>query len=129
MTREYHVPNECERAFLRLVCRGQPELETQIETCRISDYDPTGWCYVDVRDGPASPLRFHADGPTLHVDAPSLSFDTIVWVDEGGRLGSIEIIDYLLIRTFTAADPPYRLFLAAEEDGRLTKRELPAERW
>src|SRR5579884_3823298 len=50
--RKYRAPTELEREFLRVCTRGYPELEAQIESCEVADYDATGWCDVRVLKGP-----------------------------------------------------------------------------
>jgi hypothetical protein len=43
---------------------GNEELARQVEYCEIADYDVTGWCDVNVLDGPAT-LNHRVDGPAL----------------------------------------------------------------
>lgn len=81
-----------ELAFLRVITRGYPAAERQIETCLVSEWDDG---YLDVRpvDGPPLELsRNPAMGPTVQTgieDVPHLI--CIFWVDEGGMIASIEV--------------------------------------
>jgi hypothetical protein len=112
--KSYREPTAVELAFLRVVCRGQREIERQLESCRIAEYDPTGWCDVWVVDGPPSSLRYHASGPALkrgEDQHPDLYLDTILWVNHAGMLESVEILDYLDVLT----DDPYAVFVEAAE--------------
>ena len=49
------TPTADEHSFLRIVTRGYPELEAQVESCEVSAYDPAGYC--DVRVGSGPPFR------------------------------------------------------------------------
>jgi hypothetical protein len=108
----YRSPTDLERAFLRVVTRGYPELESQIESCEMADYDPTGWCYVRVRGGTPSPIHQYADGPSLITGErrlPDLCLETILWTNEQGILHTIEIVNYL----DSVVENPLRAFVDA----------------
>lgn len=109
--RNYHPPTEVEREFLRIVTRGYLELEHQTESCEISEYDATGWCYVPVLDGPPSPIqyRYPADGPRFLTGDSIVPFvETLLWTNDAGMLAEIEIIEY-----GDSRDDPYRVFAEA----------------
>ncbi len=110
----YRVPTELEQAFLRVVTRGYADLESQIGTCEIAEYDPLGWCDIHVLGGPPSQIRHNAEGPSMQTgrsDVPLIG--TIMWTDVAGMLESIEIIEYGVGRLFGDDEPPYRLFVDA----------------
>lgn len=115
----YRAPSDLELAFLRAVTRGYPELAEQIESCTIADYDPTGWCYVRATFGPPSPISNPHDGPTLKTDDPHHPFlEIILWTNDAGMLKSVEIVDY----GEPSLGDPYRLFVDAANNGRLSER-------
>ncbi len=90
----FHVPNEAEQSFLRLVTLGYPELQAQITSCEVDDYDPDGYCDIHVISGPPSPVKGSCDGPSLH-EAPNLpEIDTILWINNEGFLLNVEIVGY-----------------------------------
>ena len=84
-----------ELAFLRVITRGYPAAEQQIESCLVSEWDDG---YLDVRtvDGPPMiPTRNPAIGPTVQSgieDVPLL--DCIFWTDEEGMVVSIEVSQF-----------------------------------
>lgn len=104
----YRLPTNLEREFLRVITRGYPELERQIESCEIADYDPVGWCNVHVIEGPPSPIRFMAEGPTLLMVDPQMFIEILIWTNEIGMLSKIEIVEY-----GSHLDDPYATFVAA----------------
>jgi hypothetical protein len=107
--RTYRAPTELELAFLRVVARGYPKLEQQVESCQIADYDRDGWCYVRVVPGQSPGMHFHLDGPTLQAEEPvKLFVDTILWTNEDGLLTTVEVVDYR-----NALDEPYPAFVEA----------------
>jgi hypothetical protein len=127
---DYHSPTELERGFLRVVTRGYPELQEQIESCEISDYDVVGFCYVNVLAGPPSPELFMAKGPVLdltQIDRHLLEItndlrmadpkmDCVIvslTTDRAGMLSDIEVVSY---GDGYVVDP-YRLFVDAAASG------------
>jgi hypothetical protein len=122
---DYHLPTELERNFLRVVTRGYGELEKQVESCEISDYDVVGFCYVNVLAGPVSPELFMAEGPVLdltQLDAhlfeittdlrmadPKVYCVTVSLTTHGGMLSAIEVVSF---GDGYVVDP-YRLFVEA----------------
>jgi hypothetical protein len=113
----YREPTEIERAFLRIVSRGYNEIEQQIESCRIADYDPTGWCDVEVTEGPPSPIRYHAQGPAVRTgpaEQPTLYLESVLAVSTEGFLESIEIVRYV-----GDVESPYSIFVEAARHGEL----------
>jgi hypothetical protein len=116
----YRAPTELESAFLRVVTQGFPELESQIESCEVTDYDPTGWCYVHVTCGPPSPTANPVDGPTLKTGDPNNPFvETILWTNDAGMLKSVEVVEY---GRGPSPDNPYELFVEAAKSRRLDYR-------
>ena len=117
MNDRFHAPTELERAFLRAVTDGYPELREQIESCLVADYDSTGYCDVHILAGPPTPKRMHRyNGPSLVNDAPdSPLIETILLVDQRGFLDNVEIVDYGGQR-----DDVYQAFVTAAAESRLT---------
>ena len=116
----YHTPTALELAFLRAVTHGFPELETQIESCEVANFDPTGWCYVCAPSGPPSPVVSPADGPTLKGNDPNNPFvEILLWTNNAGMLKSVEIVDY---GRGPSLDNPYQLFVDAAKNGSLEYR-------
>jgi hypothetical protein len=113
----FRTPTDLERAFLRAVTEGYPELREQIESCLVADYDPDGYCDVKVLSGPAMPKRIaQYVGPSLLNDMPGSSLvDSILWVDDHGFLNNVEIVDYGARR-----DDIYQRFVTAAAESRLT---------
>jgi hypothetical protein len=87
----YHPPSEKELAFLRIVTRGYPNLEAQVESCEVEEYDETGYCNVRVLAGPRIENDM-ANGPTLVVDG--VFIETILWFRDNGWLDSVEVVEY-----------------------------------
>ncbi len=119
----FRDPTDIERSFLRIASRGHAEIERQIESCRVADYDPTGWCDVLVLTGPPSPIRFHADGPALRrgdSEYPDLFVQTMLNVNEAGMLESVEIVHY----AGTMPATPYGLFVEAAHRNELVYPDL-----
>jgi hypothetical protein len=117
---EYHTPTAAELAFLRIVTRGYPELEAQVELCEISAYDPTGYCDVRVRSGPPF-RRERVDGPSLVVhDSGPRFIETLLWLNEDGFLDNIEVIEYS-----DRTDNVYGRFIESARNGNLTYRISP----
>jgi len=119
--RVFRPTTEVERAFLRVVTSGHPEIESQIESCQIADYDSSGWCDVLVSDGRPSPEGYHVDGPQLKrgdPENPSLYFSTMFSLDDNGMLTAIEFIVYrgVLVN-------PYETVLEAKANGELVYPE------
>lgn len=108
----YHTPTGLERAFLRVVTTGYPELQRQVEACEVDDYDEDGYCDVHVLVGPPSPIvSGQADGPRLVPSTPSEPFaEIILWTDERGMLSTVEIVDF-----GSGLATPYQAFTAAAE--------------
>ncbi len=120
MVGNYRAPTDLERAFLRVVTLGFPELEKQIECCEVAPYDPTGWCYVRVDCGPPLPIHNPADGPSLSSDDPNHPFiEILLWTNDDGMLKWVEIVDYGPKPTLENA---YQLFVDAAKSGRLGYR-------
>jgi hypothetical protein len=71
--RTLHRPTELEVAFLRTITRGYPELEAQIESCELSDYDPVGYYAVHVSESSSVPASL-AERP---VQGPAINFDKL----------------------------------------------------
>jgi hypothetical protein len=113
----FRAPTELELAFLRAVTDGYPELREQIESCLVADYDPDGYCDVQILGGPPTPRRMaQYEGPSLVSDIPdSPLVDTILWVDQRGFLDNVEIVDYGARR-----DDAYQRFVTAAAESRLT---------
>ena len=90
----FHKPTEPERAFLRLVTFGYPELAAQIENCEVDDFDLDGYCDIRIMSGPPSATKNTMyDGPSLVPELPyKPSIETILWVDDSGYLSSVEVI-------------------------------------
>ncbi|MGH7707003.1 MAG: hypothetical protein ACREM6_03610 [Vulcanimicrobiaceae bacterium] len=112
----FHSPNAIERAFLRIVTSGYPQLAEQIETCEVDDFDTDGYC--DVRVNPRPPLATSTevrDGPSL-ADGPNGLIETLLWI-KGGYLASIEVIPSF------GGQPPlrdiYERFIEAASHGQL----------
>lgn len=115
-TPDYRTPSELELVFLSVVTRGYPELEKQIESCEVADYDPAGWCYVHSTGGPPSAIVNPADGPTLDTREPhKLHIDILLWTNEAGMLKTVEIVDYGTLPP--SLGHPYQLFLEAAKRG------------
>lgn len=90
----FRAPNEVERSFLQIVTLGYPELEAQVMSCEVDDYDSDGYCDIHVISGPPSPVKGSCDGPSLR-EAPHLpEVDTILWINNEGLLESVEIVGY-----------------------------------
>lgn len=116
--RDFHTPTTEELAFLRIVTRGYPELQAQIESCEVADYDPDGYCDVRVLSGPPSPEIDHCDGPSLLTCEPNLrSTETILWIDRG-MLASVEIVEYPI-----SSDGVYARYIEGDRDSKLTYRD------
>lgn len=113
---DYRTPSELELVFLRAVTRGYPELEKQIESCEVADYDPAGRCYVHSTGGPPSAIVNPADGPTLDAREPhKLHVDILLWTNEAGMLKAVEIVDYGTLPP--SLGRPYQLFVDAAKRG------------
>jgi len=91
---DFHAPDDQERAFLRTVTKGYPELQAQVESCKVDQYDPEGYCDVLVISGPPSPIADSCDGPSLFDDPSLPEVDTILWINDVGFLDSVEIVGY-----------------------------------
>jgi hypothetical protein len=90
----FHTPNDREQAFLRIVTIGYPELQAQIESCEVDDYDPDGYCDVRVISGPPLSIKEQCEGPSL-LDEPTLpEVDVILWISNVGFLDSVELVGY-----------------------------------
>jgi len=112
--RPYRSPTDLEQAFLRVITRGYPDLESQIEPCEIAEYDPLGWCHIRTVGGRPSQIRHNAEGPQVQTgrsDVPLIG--TIMWTNIAGMLESIEILEYGIGRLFRGDETPYRLFVNA----------------
>ena len=117
--RNFHSPTTEELAFLRIVTRAYPELQAQVESCEVADYDPDGYCDVRVLSGPASPEIDHCDGPSLVTYEPHLrTTETILWISARGMLDTIEIIEFP--RTF---DNVYKRYIEGDRDSKVTYRD------
>ena len=117
---EYHAPTAEELAFLRIVTRGYPELEAQVESCEISAYDPTGYCDVRVGSGPPF-RREHVDGPSLGIqDSEPRFIEILLWMNEDGFLITIEVMEY---PDFT--ENVYGRYIESARNGNLTYRISP----
>jgi hypothetical protein len=104
----YHTPSELEQQFLRVVTRGYPELELQIEACEVADYDPDGWLKVRVTNGPRIAKRM-VPGPFLQRgDYEFIPLIDINLLARDGLLNEIEFVDYGV-----PAEDPYRSFVDA----------------
>jgi len=116
----YHAPTDIELAFLRVVARGFPELEKQIESCEVAHYDPTGWCYVRAICGPPSPIVNPGEGPALRTDDPNNPFvEVLLWTNDAGMLKSVEIVEY---GCGPSLHKPYQLFVDAANSACLEYR-------
>ncbi|HEV2738724.1 MAG TPA: hypothetical protein VGU66_09110 [Candidatus Elarobacter sp.] len=117
---EYHTPTAEELSFLRIVTRGYPELEAQVESCKISAYDPTGYCDVQVASGP--PFRRElVDGPSLGVqDSEGRFIEILLWVNEDGFLKTIEVMEYP-----DFMEDVYERYIESARNGNLTYRISP----
>ena len=112
---DYHPPSALELAFLRTVTRGYPELQKQIESCEVADYEPTGWCSVYSAGGPPSNTVNPAQGPSLNTGEPdNLNLEALLWTNEAGMLKAVEIVDYGIPG---APSHPYELFVDAARRG------------
>jgi hypothetical protein len=91
----FHAPTELERAFLRIVTVGYPELQAQVESCVVADYDPDGYCDIRISNGPPSPKRRgYCQGPSLETGIPrSPLIETLLWINEDGMLVNIEFLE------------------------------------
>ena len=113
------MPTHRERRFLRIVAHGHPELECQVESCEISDYDPTGYYEVDVLGGPPAPVTaYHPiNGPAVTGNPKVPYFEVLLWTNERGLLDSIEVLESR--GDFTAAydgtTDPVEIFIEAAE--------------
>jgi len=93
--RKFHAPTTVESLFLELVTLGYPELQSQIRSCEVSDYDDAGYCDVRVLSGPRSPKKNSMlDGPVLMDSRPFPDIDFLLWTDEDGYLRTIEVVAY-----------------------------------
>jgi hypothetical protein len=90
----FHEPSELERAFLRIVTRGYPAFEQQIDACEVSTYDPAGWLRVRVPKGLPGYFCAPGDGPILEGPWPTPRVDIMLWTDKSGLLEDVEVIEY-----------------------------------
>lgn len=112
---DFRTPTADERSFLRIVTLGYAELEAQIESCDVADYDPDGYCDVRVAAGPPSPVHEHCDGPSLITgveDRPII--ETLLWINHEGMLDTIEFI-----QAGERFENIYLLFIRAAADAAL----------
>ncbi len=113
----YRNPTALEREFLRLVSKGHPPIEEQVEHCSIADYDPAGWCDVLALSGTPWTDGYRLDGPSLRQgkpDSPTFYVETRLSMNAAGMLQSVEIIAYVPI-----VQAPYQQFVEAEKRGEL----------
>jgi hypothetical protein len=105
----YRTPSDRERRFLRILAHGHPELEGQVESCEISEYDPTGYYQIRVLGGPPAPQPAHhpIDGPAVTGNPKVPLFTVLLWTDERGLLYSIEILEVRAggAKEYDAIDP------------------------
>jgi len=117
---DYRPPTDLELTFFRIVTRGFPELEAQIELCQIADYDPEGWWHVRAIDGPPLLLGNPLDGPSLHIHEPADRYlQILIWTTRRGMLHLLEVLDttekgdtleqHELVRAYIDADLAGRL--------------------
>jgi hypothetical protein len=107
----YRPPTDLEQAFVRVVTHGYPDLQSQIPSFQIAEYDSLGWCHIHVLTGKPSQIRHNAEGPLLRTGRPDVPLlGTIMWTDCLGMLESIEIVEYGIGQI---GEPPYRLFVDA----------------
>jgi hypothetical protein len=112
----FRSPTTEERAFLRIVTFGHPELEAQIESCEITDYDPDGYCDVRVRCGPPSRIGEACDGPSLLIgDKREPLIQTMLWTNNEGMLDTIEF----LVLPGGSDKNIYERYIRAAADGNL----------
>lgn len=117
---EYHTPTAEELSFLRIVTRGYPELEAQVESCEVSAYDPAGYCDVRVGSGPPF-RRERVDGPSLGIQDSGPRFvETLLWMNEDGFLNTIEVIEYP-----DFMGNVYERYIESARDAHLTYRISP----
>ena len=115
----YHTPSDLELSFLRIVTRGFPELAEQIESCKVADYDPTGWCEVRATCGPPYFIANPEDGPGLKTGDPKIPYiEILLWTNEAGMLKEVEIVQY----GDGYFSNPYQLFVDAANSGSLEYR-------
>ena len=91
----YRLPTDRERRFLRILAHGHAELERQVESCEISDYDLRGYYEVRILGGPPAPQAAHhpIDGPAVMGNPKVPLFAVLLWTDESGLLYLIEILE------------------------------------
>jgi hypothetical protein len=111
---KFRPPTPLELAFLRVLTRGYPAAERQIETCLVSEWDD-GYLEVNAKDGP--PLR-GAPNPVLGPAVPtgleeSPYLDSIFWTNDYGMISSIEVT---VFGTATVSDfERMTIFVEADE--------------
>jgi hypothetical protein len=115
----FRPPTELELTFFRIVTRGFPEYEAQIERCEIADYDPDGWWQMRAIDGPpliGAPL----DGPSLEIRDPEWRYlEVLIWTTRQGLLDCLEILDTTEKGDTLGQADLIRVYLDAESEGRL----------
>jgi hypothetical protein len=106
----YRAPTELENAFLRVVTRGYSNLESQIASCEVADYDPVGFVHVRTRIGPPQPSELgYVNGPDLLSSTDGVPTQTILFVGDAGMLYLIDIVEFRLQRL----PDPYSAFVQA----------------
>jgi hypothetical protein len=126
MEENYRTPTDAERAFLRVITRCYPELAEQIESCEITDYDPTGYIEVRVLGGPRCPVTVKEpiDGPALDAgDNGVPAIDILLWLTDERMLKTIEVIEW----GSGTLDNLYGKFANAEGTDKLLYRSLIAQ--
>ena len=116
----YRMPTDRERCFLVILTHGHPELERQVESCEISDYDPTGYYEVCVISGPPVPQpAYHhpIDGPAVMGNPKYPLFEVLLWINDRGLLDSIEILEVRAdgMAEYHSTTNPVEIFIDAAE--------------
>ncbi len=115
----YRTPTDRERRFLRILAHGHSELERQVESCEISDYDPTGYYEVRVLVGPPvpQPADHPIDGPAVTRNPKVPLFEVLLWTNKRGLLDSIEILEVRGDGTteYDGATDPVEIFIDAAQ--------------
>ncbi len=88
----FFPPTEMEKLFLAIITAKFPELRRQVEECRISLYDPTGYYYFYVPPHNSGGELKEYEGPQIVDDSRGESLELILST-LGGCLYSIEIVN------------------------------------
>ena len=123
--RNFRPPTDRERAFLAIATHGNADLRTQIATCKVADYDRTGWFDIATTAGTPTTRTTPVEGPFVSLDARTADLARFVETSESGIAnvglllsingdGFLESIEVVAYGDCDVIDP-FGFFIAASQ--------------